>query len=182
MLLEAAREVFTERGFAEASVLEVVGHAGSSIGSLYHHFGGKNELFIALWEDHQQAQEARAAAAVAEARRTGEQDPMALFVAGARAFLEGSWESRDLVRVFFDGDGPTGFELMRRHRNRGWVRQNAVLLRAEDSPLDRVLVVILTTVIGEAGREVAACASREEAYALIDAVVGFVQKLRPVDA
>ena len=47
-LLDAAREVFTSRGFSEASIADVVERAGSSVGSLYHHFGGKSELFIAL--------------------------------------------------------------------------------------------------------------------------------------
>ncbi len=54
-LLDAARQVFTERGFAEASIADIVQRAGSSVGSLYHHFGGKSELFIALWQEHQLA-------------------------------------------------------------------------------------------------------------------------------
>ncbi len=61
-MLAAAREVFTERGFADASVADVVERAGSSVGSLYHHFGGKAELFLALWEDHQAADTVAAAA------------------------------------------------------------------------------------------------------------------------
>src|SRR5437773_414989 len=56
-LLDAARQVFTERGFAEASIADIVQRAGSSVGSLYHHFGGKSELFIALWQEHQLAHE-----------------------------------------------------------------------------------------------------------------------------
>ena len=47
-LLDAARAVFTERGFSDASIADVVERAGSSVGSLYHHFGGKSELFLAL--------------------------------------------------------------------------------------------------------------------------------------
>jgi AcrR family transcriptional regulator len=31
----------------------------SSVGSLYHHFGGKSELFIALWQEHQVAHSVR---------------------------------------------------------------------------------------------------------------------------
>ena len=120
-MLQAAREVFTEHGFAEASVADVVERAGSSVGSLYHHFGGKTELFLALWEDHQAAHEEAAAGAVARARRRASSDPLELFIAGARAFLEGAWERRDLARLFMDGDGPPGFELMRRTRGREWV-------------------------------------------------------------
>ena len=61
-LLDAARAVFSEQGFADASIADVVERAGSSVGSLYHHFGGKSELFIALWQDYQHAQEEAASA------------------------------------------------------------------------------------------------------------------------
>jgi len=93
-LLDAAREVFTSRGFSEASIAEVVERAGSSVGSLYHHFGGKSELFLALWQEHQLAHEQAASEAVAAARKAGVTDPGELFTAGARAFLQGSWQRR----------------------------------------------------------------------------------------
>ena len=64
-LLDAAREVFASRGFSDASIAEVVERAGSSVGSLYHHFGGKSELFLALWQEHQLAHEEAASKAVA---------------------------------------------------------------------------------------------------------------------
>jgi AcrR family transcriptional regulator len=179
-MLAAAREVFTERGFADASVADVVERAGSSVGSLYHHFGGKAELFLALWEDHQIAHEEAAAAAVAALREAGETNPLELFIAGAQAFLEGSWQRRDLVRLLMDGDGPPGFELMRRTRNREWVRQNAVLLDAGTDPVDRVTVAVLTTVIGEAGREVAACETKAEADTVVAAAIRLIRRLDPL--
>src|SRR3954470_18981424 len=116
VLLDAAREVFAERGFAEASVAEVVERAGSSVGSLYHHFGGKAELFLALWEEWQRGQEQRGAQAGAGAPRRGQDRPGAAFVAGARGFLRGAWEGRALGSLFVDRDGPPGFELLRRTR------------------------------------------------------------------
>lgn len=178
--LEAARVVFTKEGFAEATVTEIVERADSSNGSLYHHFGGKSELFVALWEDHADRQEKRAATAVARARKSGETDPVELYIAGARAYLEGSWKRRDLVRLFHDGDAPPGFELLRRRRNREWLRQNSALLQAEDAPLDRVVVLILTTIIGETSREVASCKSEAEADVLIGKVMNFVRRLGPL--
>src|SRR5260370_12633735 len=95
-LLGAAREVFTSRGFSDASIADVVERAGSSVGSLYHHFGGKSELFLALWQQHQLALEEVASRAVAEARKAGVTGPEELFAAGARAFPQGSWQRRDL--------------------------------------------------------------------------------------
>ena len=177
VLLDAAREVFAERGFAESSVADVVERAGSSVGSLYHHFGGKSELFLALWEDWQGSQEKRAAEAVTAALRAGEQRPLALFVAGARGFLRGSWEGRSLGSLFVDKDGPPGFELMRRTRGHEWLRKNSLLLHARDDAIGRVTVSVLTTVIGEAGREVMASRTRREAEAIVDAAVEMIERL-----
>jgi AcrR family transcriptional regulator len=179
-MLQAAREVFSEHGFADANVADVVERAGSSVGSLYHHFGGKTELFLALWEDHQTAHEEAAASGVAKARQEGVEEPVELFIAGARAFLQGSWERRDLVRLFMDGGGPPGFELMRRTRGREWVRQNAVLLGAGDTPTERLTVSVLTTVIGEAGREVATSDTEAEAEAVIDAAITLIRRFAPL--
>jgi AcrR family transcriptional regulator len=177
VLLDAARAVFAERGFADSSVADVVERAGSSVGSLYHHFGGKSELFLALWEEWQSSQEKRAAEAVTAARRAGEQRPLALFVAGARGFLRGSWEGRGVGSLFVDKDGPPGFELMRRTRGHEWLRQNSLLLRARDDAIGRVTVSVLTTVIGEAGREVMASRTRKEAEAIVDAAVEMIERL-----
>src|ERR1700719_2952976 len=109
-MLDAAREVFVAHGFSDASIADIVERAGSSVGSLYHHFGGKSELYVALWHEYQAAQEEAASSAVAQAKRSGETDPFELFSVGARAYLEGSWERRDLVMLFFNRDRPTRFD------------------------------------------------------------------------
>lgn len=176
-LLDAARDVFAEQGFADASIAEVVRRAGSSVGSLYHHFGGKSELFIALWQEHQAAHEEAASSAVARARRAGVTDPFELFSVGARAFLEGSWERRDLTLLFIDGDGPPGFEVMKRRRGHEWISQNDTLLRLSETPSDRLYASIATAIIGEGAREVATAASRRQANAIIDAVIEYARRL-----
>ncbi len=176
-LLDAAREVFTRQGFAEASIADVVERARSSVGSLYHHFGGKSELFLALWQEHQAAYEEAASAAVAAARRNGVSDPAEVFAAGARAYLNGSWQRRDLAMLFSAGDGPPGFELMKRHRGHEWIRQNDTLLRLADTSLDRLYAAVLTSVIGEGAREVATARTRAQADQVIDAVIEYVRRL-----
>jgi AcrR family transcriptional regulator len=176
-LLDAARDVFAKQGFAEASIADVVERAGSSVGSLYHHFGGKSELFLALWHEHQQAYEEAASAAVAAARQEGETDPFELFAAGARAYLEGSWQRRDLSMLFSTGDGPPGFEVTKRHRGHEWIRQNDALLRLPDTSLDRLYAAVLTSVIAEGAREVAAARTRAQAARVIEAVIEYVRRL-----
>ena len=62
--------------------------------------------------------------------------------------------------LFSTGDGPPGFEVMKRHRGHEWIRQNDALLRLPDTSLDRLYAAILTSVIGEGAREVAAARTR----------------------
>lgn len=180
-LLAAARDVFCASGFAEASIAEVVAGAGASVGSLYHHFGGKAELYLALFDDYQLRQEARAAAAVKAARAEGEDDPLELFLAGAHAYLAGCWSERDLARLFLAGGGPPGFESVARRRYREWTRRNATVLAAgadgADEPWGDALVLVLTTVMSEAGHEVAVCDDPERAARLAADVLALVRRV-----
>lgn len=53
-ILDAALELFSTQGFRATSVREIAEHAGLSVGNVYHHFRGKEELFQRLidiyWE------------------------------------------------------------------------------------------------------------------------------------
>jgi AcrR family transcriptional regulator len=50
-LIEAAARVFARRGFHGASVEEIAREAGYSTGAIYWHFSGKDDLFLAVYED-----------------------------------------------------------------------------------------------------------------------------------
>lgn len=50
-LIASAREVFARDGYADAVADEIVAAAGVTRGALYHHFGGKEGLFEAVFED-----------------------------------------------------------------------------------------------------------------------------------
>ena len=177
-LLEAARDVFSEVGYTEANVADVVARAGSSVGSMYHHFGGKADLYLALYDEHQSRQEARADAAVRQARASGEQDALVLFIAGSRAFLRGCWEERDLARLFLEGDGPPGFDQVSRQRFREWVNRAGGLLRgAESHLLGEPFTLVLTTVIAAAGREVAQQPDEQAATSYADDVLILLSRL-----
>jgi AcrR family transcriptional regulator len=176
-LLAAAREVFASSGFADANIADVVARAGASVGSLYHHFGGKADLYLALFEDFQARQEARAADAVRTARAEGVNEPLQLFLAGASAYLAGCWDERRLARVFLEGGGPAGFELIARRRYREWIGVNAALLHAEDQPLGETLVILLTSVVAEAGREVTVQETEEQARRLADEFVELLSRI-----
>lgn len=49
-LLDAALEVFAERGFGSTSVEQVCGRAGFTRGAFYSNFTSLEELFLAMWE------------------------------------------------------------------------------------------------------------------------------------
>jgi AcrR family transcriptional regulator len=178
--LDAARTVFAKRGFTEASVTEVVECAGASVGSLYHHFGSKTELFLALWQRHQDEQMRIAKDAVAGARHAGVTDPFDLFVAGARAYLEATWSRRDLVRIFHLGDTPPGFPEVQRKAGRAWIAANFKVLRAEQDAVHRVLVWLVTSFLGEARREIARARTAREANSRVDAMINVLIRMRPI--
>lgn len=182
-ILDAAREVFTTAGFNDANIADVVSRAGASVGSLYHHFGGKADLYLALFEDYEQRQEQRATAAVAAARVGGELSPTELFVVGARAYLRGCWEERELARLFLAGGGPAGAELLGRKRFHEWARINERLLGGYDEPggpSAEALVLVLTTVVAQAGHEVAVRDDEEAATSFAEDVLTLIGRLARV--
>ncbi|MEV7603897.1 TetR/AcrR family transcriptional regulator [Paenarthrobacter sp. NPDC089322] len=176
-ILDAASSVFIEHGFTDAGISDIVARSGSSVGSLYHHFGGKTELFLALWDDYQNEHERLVAAAVAKARKNGEDDPLTLFNVGSRTYFDYTWKHRDLERVFIEGDTPPGFEVLRRQRGREWIRQNSVLLGTSEDTLGRLTVAVITDIITVAGHEVALSATKREADDVVNAAAVLVARL-----
>ncbi len=53
-IINVAIKVFARDGYAGASLLEIVKQAGITTGAVYHHFGGKKGLFIAVAEHLEQ--------------------------------------------------------------------------------------------------------------------------------
>jgi len=58
LILAAAARVFARRGFGQATVADIAAEAGISMGALYHHFAGKEELFKAIARRHIHEEEA----------------------------------------------------------------------------------------------------------------------------
>ena len=50
LILDAAYQVFSEKGYGQATVDDIIAVCGVSKGALYHHFASKQELFRALLE------------------------------------------------------------------------------------------------------------------------------------
>jgi AcrR family transcriptional regulator len=71
-VLEAAAQVFAERGYA-ATTNEIAARAGVSIGTLYQYFADKDALLVALAERHLGHAQAQLQAALADAPSEPEQ-------------------------------------------------------------------------------------------------------------
>ena len=49
-IMEAAMKVFTQKGYANARIDDIVNESGLSKGAIYHYYEGKKDVFIALIE------------------------------------------------------------------------------------------------------------------------------------
>ncbi|HMG63068.1 MAG TPA: TetR/AcrR family transcriptional regulator [Streptosporangiaceae bacterium] len=178
-LLTAAGGVFAASGYADASVDEIVEKAGTSVGTLYHHFGSKADLYVRLYLDYQSRQHHRSARAFRAAVTAGESDPMTLFLTGTRAYLEGAWNDRHIGKIFVSGGGPPGFDGLVRRRFRDWLDINAAGFDQDARPFSPTKLLVLTAIVTEAGREVTGLSSRRDAHAFIDEVLGLMRQLNP---
>jgi AcrR family transcriptional regulator len=82
-LVDAARSLFTESGYAGVGTEEIVRRAKVTRGALYHHFDDKQDLFRAV---HEQIEE-EVVGAIA-AKMADVEDPIELLIVGTRAYLD----------------------------------------------------------------------------------------------
>jgi len=176
-LLAAAREVFTSVGYAQAGVTDIVARAGASVGSLYHHFSGKADLFVTLYEELHRDQVERTRLAVRRARDAGVIDPRQLFLAGARGYLDGCVAQRELSALFVRGDGPPGFDLVRRQRLAEWSERNTEFFARSGEPLDEAVAIVMTGAMMLAVSELARAPDSGRARLIADGVISVLSRL-----
>jgi AcrR family transcriptional regulator len=177
VLLAAAREVFMLEGYAQAGVTDIVALAGASVGSMYHHFSGKADLYLALFEELHKEHDRRTGKAVRECRDQGVTDPMLLLLAGARGYLDVCIEQRELVGMFARGDGPPGFEVMSRRRLSEWVSRNTEFFARSGEPLGDAAAIVLTGAMMLAVAEVSLAPDTARARQLADGVLEVLSRL-----
>ncbi len=109
-LIEAARSLFAEHGYAGVGTEEIVRAAGVTRGALYHHFGGKRDLFEAVYERIEIELAQRIASGALEAGAT---EPLAAMRAGAEMFLHAATEPEAQRIVLLDGPAVLGWDRWR---------------------------------------------------------------------
>ena len=87
LLVEVARQNFTEHGYAATSIDHIIQQAGVARGALYHHFSGKEALFRAVYETVEGEVVSRVMQAAAS-----QSSPWEAVRAGLSAFLDACLE------------------------------------------------------------------------------------------
>jgi AcrR family transcriptional regulator len=173
-ILDAATAIFGARGFTAATMADIVAASGASIGSIYHHFGGKKELFLAIFE----RMAADTQRHITEARQsTPGTDPQQAFEVNVRAYLQAMWVNRRVVEVLASGDVPAGFDRVRRKRMQATFGAWTSALDLDTSARGTLQRRVVIDVMAESALMVARCAHEADAAPIMDAAVEYIRLL-----
>lgn len=150
-----------------------------SVGSIYHHFGGKAELFGALWQSFAVTCSRAARNGMATARGLGVSDPAELFIAGAVGYLSMLSDpgTAKLSRIFLSGDSPPGFAARVRRLQEAWIRSNAIIFGLEDTIPGRLRAAVVTAIITEGEIRYAIEQDAASLEAVIDEIVSLLRRV-----
>jgi AcrR family transcriptional regulator len=108
-LLDAAKALFAEKGYAEVTIEEVVRGAGVTRGALYHHFEDKRLLLRAVVEEIEGEIDDLVERAAKEAHASSG-NPFEAMMAGHYAFLDACLRPEVRRIVLLDGPAVLGWE------------------------------------------------------------------------
>ncbi len=171
-ILDAAIEAFATRGFAATTMTDVMATSGANIAGIYHHFGGKRELFFAVF-DQLAADVDRHIAQTADSGA----DSRDGFEAGARAYLEAMWIHRRAAAPLASDDIPAGFDGLRRSSLLDILQRWAPALGLDVMPEGELLTRAVGAILAEASALVVLCDDRADATLISDATIEAVDRL-----
>jgi AcrR family transcriptional regulator len=111
-LLDAARTLFGTRGYNDTSLDDIVAAAGVTKGALYHHFGGKEDLFRAVFEQIKREVSERVGATFLE------DDPWQALLDGCQAMVDAQLDPAVRQIVLLDGRSVLGWDRAREIESR----------------------------------------------------------------
>jgi AcrR family transcriptional regulator len=161
-LIEAARELFAAKGYADTGTPEIVSAAGVTRGALYHHFVDKLELFRAVVE--------REAETVARhiARESEVSDsPIEGIMSGAEGYFDAMSEAGRARLLLLDGPAILGVEAIEaidRRTGQAELRQGleAATQRADVTIPLEALTTVFSAAFDKAALSIVLGGSREE--------------------
>ena len=165
-LIDAARALFAQNGYAETSLDDVVAEAGVTKGALYHHFDNKKELFAAvveIVEEHVME--------LVAAGPSAQRDPWKALVRGVERYLDACLEPEVQTILLLEAPSVLGWDAWRDREERyglGLTRaglqaaMNAKLLKKR--PVDPLAHIVLGA-LTEASMYIARADDRKKARA-----------------
>lgn len=112
-LLDAARSLFAERGFAAVSMEEIAERVGVSRGPLYHYFDDKHDLFRAVYVEAEGDLAEQVIAAVRRRSEAAGPDAWQEVRAGCQAFLDACLDPSVQRILLLDAPSVLGWEASR---------------------------------------------------------------------
>jgi len=190
LLVDAARVLFAEHGFAEVGTERIARAAGVTRGALYHQFDDKVALFATVLEAVEQDVMGRLVSVVDAAAAAGVTDPVGLLVAGTDAWLDACADPEVQRIVLLDGPAVLGWERWRKVGERYGMGLVATILtefmdagaiaRQPVEPLAHVLIGALDEAALYVARAADPDAARAEVRTVLHRLVAVVAG--PIDA
>jgi len=176
-LVDVAEELFTEHGYAAASLDAIVAGAEVTKGAVYHHFSGKQALFEAVFE----RVESRAARSIHEAVQ-GNRDPWEKALAGLRAFLAVVREPTYRRVVIQEGPAVLGYARFREQEERSTFANVQEIVRSVldaggwgvDEDMLQTFARIFFGAMSSAGESVATADDPIAAAARVETAIAFI--------
>jgi AcrR family transcriptional regulator len=147
-ILDAALGCLTARGLARTSIDDVRKASGASVGSIYHHFGGKEGLAAAVYIDGLERHHAAIRAAVGRAKTTERR-----VKAVVRAHFRWALAHPELARYLLAHQDPEvrlASQADVRHVNReysawmaGWLKEGRSRGEVADAPTEVLLAALV---------------------------------------
>ncbi|MFD2262220.1 TetR/AcrR family transcriptional regulator [Lacibacterium aquatile] len=144
-LLQAARALFVEKGYAETSTPEIVAAAGITRGALYHHFADKRALFRAVV-----IEEAQAVAADIERTAAVATSPLDALLVGSDAYIDAMQAPGRTLLLLIDGPAVLGHREMQHLDGDHAARTLAQGLAAVSGKQDQALADLLSAAFDRA--------------------------------
>ncbi|GGU27514.1 TetR/AcrR family transcriptional regulator [Streptomyces violascens] len=115
-LTRAARELFSERGYASTTIAEIAERAGLTTGALYHHWAGKEALLADVVHDlHRQL-----AVRIRSLGRVGD-EPVAQLLCSGREFLAFCADPAVARLLLLEAPAVLGYERWRQIDEQWWL-------------------------------------------------------------
>lgn len=151
-LIDVAMRLFAAHGYDGTSIEAVLADSGVSRGSLYHHFAGKDALFLAVLEAVGAGLAEQTAAALQDAR-----DPVEILRIGCRQWIRQAGDPVVQQVMLIDAPAVLGWQRWREldeQSTLGFIR-SAIAYAADAGAVDQRHVNVFAHIVLAAANEVA---------------------------